>query len=99
MKVLLCPSSAAPPAITSTGATNGMYLADYKPTVRVANSGTTNLAGPNGLLAPAVQLTTPSNNGIMQTNSKVTFTSISDGSSNTILIAESVGGSQTYREG
>ena len=95
MKVLRCPSTAAPQTIAS----NGRAVGDYKPTVRVGNASPNNLAGPGGLLAPAVQLATPTNNGIMQTNSKVSFPQIQDGSSNTILIAESAGGANEYRDG
>ncbi len=102
MKVMMCPSSSAPPIVTSSGVTNGMYVGDYKPVVRIGNSGGNNLVGTGGLMStqtPPVVLLTPTNNGIMQTNVKTTIPAISDGTSNTILIAECAGNSQLYRQG
>jgi prepilin-type processing-associated H-X9-DG protein len=102
MKVMMCPSSAAPSTVTSSGVTNGMYVGDYKPVVRIGNSGGNNLVGPGGLMStqsPPVILPTPQNNGIMQTNVKTPITTISDGTSNTILIAECAGNANLYREG
>jgi prepilin-type processing-associated H-X9-DG protein len=49
--------------------------------------------------SPPVILPTPQNNGIMQTNVKTPITTISDGTSNTILIAECAGNANLYREG
>jgi prepilin-type N-terminal cleavage/methylation domain-containing protein/prepilin-type processing-associated H-X9-DG protein len=102
MTVLQCPSSAAPAMLTSAGVTNGMYVSDYKPVVRVSNSGSSNLVGPGGLMSsqsPPVVLATPSNNGIMQTNSKVAITAVTDGTSNTVLMAECAGNANLYRQG
>jgi prepilin-type N-terminal cleavage/methylation domain-containing protein/prepilin-type processing-associated H-X9-DG protein len=99
MKVLMCPSSAAPRTITSTGITNGMQIGDYKPPVRVGNSGSVNLAGPGGLLAPAVQLAAPAHLGLMQTNVTIKMTAVPDGTSNTMMIAECAGNAHLYRQG
>jgi len=80
--------------------TNGMYVGDYKPPVRLSNSTGTNLVGPGGLLASSgVALASPANNAIMQTNVTVKITQVLDGSSNTILLVECAGGTQLYRQG
>ena len=100
MKVMMCPSSPAPQTVTSTGVTNGMYVGDYKPPVRVGNSGSSNLAGPGGLLASrGVALASPAHLGLMQTNVLIKIAAVPDGCSNTIMIAECAGGTQQYRQG
>jgi len=100
MKVMSCPSSAAPRTLP-----NGFAVGDYSPVTRISDqlAGAGPPASPNtGILktaSPPVALSTTELLGVMTTNAKIAFSAVRDGSSNTALIAEISGGSQLYREG
>jgi prepilin-type processing-associated H-X9-DG protein len=95
---MTCPSTSAPPTLTTADARNGMYVGDYKPVTRIGTA----LAGAGGLLStasPPVAATDDQLLGVMVTNAKVKISAVTDGTSNTILIAEAAGNSQLYRQG
>ena len=102
MKVMMCPSSPRA-ADRDFGGSNKWDVRWGLQTGRpIGNSGGNNLVGPGGLMStqsPPVILPTPQNNGIMQTNVKTRITTITDGTSNTFLIAECAGNANLYREG
>jgi prepilin-type N-terminal cleavage/methylation domain-containing protein/prepilin-type processing-associated H-X9-DG protein len=104
MKVLLCPSAATPRTLKypTANVRDDMYVSDYCPIVRISDT----LAGTSGLLksaTPPVAMTADQLLGIMVTATSTArppgFGGITDGSSNTVLIAEMAGVSNVVRQG
>jgi prepilin-type N-terminal cleavage/methylation domain-containing protein/prepilin-type processing-associated H-X9-DG protein len=89
VKLLLCPSSPNPTRTDGdpqTSTWNIVAVTDYAATTGVAAYNPANTTG-------AIQ------GGILQKNTRVAITDVSDGTSNTILITESAGRPQIYRLG
>jgi prepilin-type N-terminal cleavage/methylation domain-containing protein/prepilin-type processing-associated H-X9-DG protein len=99
MTIMSCPSTAAP-RIIDQGATLGMAVGDYAPVVRIA----TELCGPSGLMAsqsPPLVIADAGtskggNQGALVTNQIHKMLDVTDGTSQTIAVAEMAGGSQLW---
>lgn len=99
---VLLPVESGTPGVTAKGGHNGMYVGDCRPITRVWATGGTNLVGPGGLMetaSPPIVLPPPANQAIMRLTGKHTMANLTDGASQSILLAESAGNAHLYRQG